>query len=102
MLLGEAGLVPILEVGAATSAVAWFAGCAAYLKMHPALAGRAAAWFGLLVTGLMMLVKIIPVVPGHFSVYEWMALAVWTAIGLLLRHLRSRGAVPSATEIAAT
>lgn len=102
MLLGEAGLVPILEVGAATSAVAWFAGCAAYLKMRPALAGRAAAWFGLVVTGLMMLVKIIPIVPGHFSVYEWMALAVWTAIGLLLRHLRSRGAVPSATEIAAT
>lgn len=102
MLFGEAGLVPILEVGAATSAVAWFAGCAAYLKMKPVLAGRAAALFGLLVTSLMMLVKIIPVVPGHFSRYEWMALAIWTAMGLLLRYFRSEEPSRSAAEIAAT
>jgi len=100
MLLGEAGLVPILEVGAGTSAIAWFAGCAAYLKMHPALVGRVAALFGLLVTSLMILVKVVPFVPGHFSRYEWAALAIWTGIGLLLRHSRSREAAQSANEIA--
>jgi len=84
MLLGEAGLVPILEVGAVASAVGWMSACAAYWRMQPGLRGRAAAAFGLLVTTLMVLVKIVPVVPGHFTRYEWIALAIWAALGLLI------------------
>ena len=84
MLLGEAGLVPILEVGALASAVGWMSACAAYWRMKPNLGGRAAAAFGLLVTGLMVLVKIVPVVPGHFTRYEWIALAIWAALGFLI------------------
>ena len=84
MLLGEAGLVPILEVGALASAVGWMSACAAYWRMQPDLLGRAAAAFGLLVTALMVLVKIVPLVPGHFTRYEWIALAVWAAIGFLI------------------
>src|SRR4030081_380950 len=42
MLLGEAGLVPILEVGAVAAAVAWMSACSAYLRMRPNLRGRAA------------------------------------------------------------
>ena len=30
--------------------------------------------------------KVLPHVPGHFRVYEWIALAVWILIGLLLRR----------------
>jgi len=84
MLLGEAGLVPILEVGALASAVGWMSACAAYWRMKPNLRGRAAAAFGLLVTALMVLVKIVPVVPGHFTRYEWIALAIWAALGFLI------------------
>jgi len=84
MLLGEAGLVPILEVGALAAAVGWMSACAAYWRMRPNLRGRAAAAFGLLVTGLMVLVKVVPLVPGHFTRYEWIALAIWTALGVLI------------------
>jgi amino acid transporter len=85
MLLGEAGLIPILEVGAVASAVAWMAACASYYCMKPQLTGRLAAIFGLLVTSLMVLVKVVPIVPGHFTRHEWIALAIWAVLGLMLR-----------------
>jgi APA family basic amino acid/polyamine antiporter len=91
ILLGEAGLVPILEVGALASAVGWMAGCASYCRMTPSLRGRAAATFGLLVTSLMVVVKVVPFVPGHFTRYEWMALALWGGLGALIRATRNRG-----------
>ncbi len=85
LFLGEAGLVPILEVGAVASAVGWMAACASYCCMKPAFWGRAAAVVGLLVTSLMVFVKVVPVVPGHFTRYEWMALALWGGLGALMR-----------------
>jgi hypothetical protein len=85
MLLGEAGLVPILEVGAVASAIGWMSGCVSYYCMRPNLVGRAAAIFGLLVTVSMVLVKIVPVVPGHFTRYEWIALAIWAVLGFAIR-----------------
>jgi amino acid transporter len=85
MLLGEAGLIPILEVGAVASAVAWMAACASYYCMKPYLSGRLAAIFGLLVTSLMVLVKVVPIVPGHFTRHEWIALAIWAVLGLMIR-----------------
>ncbi len=91
MLLGEAGLVPILEVGAVASAVGWMAACASYYCMKPSFRGLAAALVGLLVTSLMVLVKVLPVVPGHFTRYEWMALALWGGLGALIRASRNRG-----------
>jgi basic amino acid/polyamine antiporter, APA family len=85
IFLGEAGLVPILEVGAVACAVGWMSASASYYCMKPNLAGRAAAIFGLLVTSLMILVKILPIVPGHFTRYEWLALAIWAGLGVLIR-----------------
>jgi len=90
IFLGEAGLVPILEVGAVASATGWMAACASYYRMKPALAGRAAALAGLLVTSLMVLAKVVPAVPGHFSRYEWMALVLWGGLGALAAGSRSR------------
>ncbi len=84
MLLGEAGLVPILEVGAVASAISWMAACASYYCMKQAR-GMAAAIFGLVVTTAMVLVKVVPIVPGHFTRYEWIALGVWAGIGLAIR-----------------
>ncbi len=85
MFLGEAGLVPILEVGAGASAIAWMAGCACYLRLKPKLLGRVAAIFGLFVTSLMIAIKVLPIIPGHFTRYEWIALGIWIALGFVLR-----------------
>jgi len=89
VFLGQAGLVPILEVGAVAAAMGWMAACASYFCMKPALAGRAAAIFGVLMTALMVLVKVVPLVPGHFTRYEWMAVAIWAGIGALVRAPQS-------------
>jgi amino acid transporter len=85
IFLGEAGLVPILEVGAVACAVGWMSACASYFLMKPSALDRAAAVFGFLVTLSMILVKVLPVVPGHFTRPEWLALAIWFFLGLLVR-----------------
>jgi multisubunit Na+/H+ antiporter MnhB subunit len=48
--------------------------------------GRAAAVTGLAVTLLMVLMKVLPQAPGHFSAYEWIALALWIGVGMVLRR----------------
>jgi amino acid transporter len=90
IFLGEALLVPILEVGAVSAAVAWMAACASYYKMKPHGLGRAAAVFGLFVTSVMILVKLLPWVPGHFTRHEWVALAMWGVLGAAIRATRER------------
>jgi hypothetical protein len=42
---------------------------------------KAIALFGLAVAVTLALMKIIPTVPGHFTLYEWLALAVWCVLG---------------------
>jgi basic amino acid/polyamine antiporter, APA family len=91
MLLGDAILVPITEVGSVACAIGWAATCAAYIWMGRVgrLPGRfgisalqfSIAGFGLLVAIAMMLMKIVPAVPGHFTFYEWIALGVWILLG---------------------
>lgn len=90
IFLGEALLVPILEVGAIASAVAWMAACASYYRMKPPWRRRAAAVFGLIVTSVMILVKVVPLVPGHFTSHEWIALAIWGVLGAAVRTSRQR------------
>ena len=84
MFGGESILVPIAEVGSVAAAVGWMAACASYLRMQPSSLGRTAALIGVLVTSLLVLMKVVPGVPGHFSIYEWIALALWIAAGLLV------------------
>jgi len=40
------------------------------------------AWFGLAVGVAMALMKVIPTVPGHFTLYEWLALGIWITLGM--------------------
>jgi APA family basic amino acid/polyamine antiporter len=92
MLLGDAILVPITEVGSVACAIGWSATCLACLYLgrggtHPnsiklSAMGRGIAAFGLLVGIAMLLMKIVPLVPGHFTFYEWLALGIWIALGL--------------------
>jgi amino acid transporter len=96
MLLGDAILVPITEVGSVACAIGWAATCAAYLRMGRTgtLPGRsrlsAVEWsvagLGLLVAIAMMLMKVVPAIPGHFTVYEWLAPGTWIALGAIARR----------------
>ncbi len=82
MFLGDAILVPISEVGSVASAIGWSAACAAYYRMGPAPREQVVAVAGMLVGLLMILMKVVPAVPGHFSGYEWLALGIWSALGI--------------------
>jgi APA family basic amino acid/polyamine antiporter len=103
MLLGDAILVPVTEVGSVASAVGWSAACAAYLALGrreshggiPISAGaRLVAGFALLVGIAMALMKIVPAVPGHFTVYEWLALGVWIMLGIVsYRKIKTGGEI---------
>jgi basic amino acid/polyamine antiporter, APA family len=91
MLLGDAILVPITEVGSVACAIGWAATCAACLALagtgnapiRLSAAQQTIAAFGLLVAVAMALMKIVPLVPGHFTVYEWIALGVWILLGAI-------------------
>jgi hypothetical protein len=67
--------------------------------MKPSLTGRAAAVFGMLVTLLMILMKVLPIVPGHFTRYEWVALAVWAVLGFLIRIPARQTSHPSERNV---
>lgn len=84
LLMGEALLVPVLEVGAVGCAIGWLSACASYFCMKPSFLGRAAAIFGLLLTSAMVLAKVVPVVPGHFTRPEWIAMGVYGLLGFAL------------------
>jgi APA family basic amino acid/polyamine antiporter len=84
MFLGDAILVPITEVGSVASASGWLATCAAYYAMGPPARERLIAILGMLVGLMMVLMKVIPAVPGHFNTYEWLALAIWIGLGGIL------------------
>ncbi len=91
MLLGDAILVPVTEVGSVACAIGWAASCAAYINMGRSgtLHGQSrlsageysVAGFGLVVAIAMLLMKVVPAVPGHFTTYEWLALGIWVALG---------------------
>lgn len=89
MLLGDAILVPITEVGSVACAIGWAASCAAYLALTTRsqhvgkMLDYSVAGFGLFVAIGLALMKIVPLIPGHFTMYEWMALGVWVLLGLL-------------------
>jgi len=95
MFLGDAILVPISEVGSVASAIGWLAACAAYYRMRPAPRERFIALVGVIVGLLMILMKILPGIPGHFSRYEWLALGIWGLVGLRLSWRRP---VPVASD----
>jgi len=46
------------------------------------------AWLGAIVSFAIILMKIVPVVPGSFTSAEWIAFGVWSALGLLFWSLK--------------
>jgi amino acid transporter len=86
LLLGDSLLVPVTEVGALASAVGWFAACVSFFLVERGTRLRLVAAAGMLVSGLLVLMKIVPAIPGHFTVAEWIALGIWLLLGLALRR----------------
>jgi len=86
LLLGDAILVPVTEVGSMASALGWLAACASFWLVEPRLRMRAITTLGICVSLLFVLMKLVPAFPGHFSLAEWIALAVWLFIGAVLHR----------------
>jgi amino acid transporter len=87
--LGDALLVPITEVGSAVSGLGWLAACLAFIALARRGGenkGTAIAATGAMVSLAIVLMKLVPAVPGSFGWPEWLALGGWCALGLLVRH----------------
>jgi basic amino acid/polyamine antiporter, APA family len=88
LLVGDALLVPVTEVGSMASAFGWLAACVSFYMVEPGAKLRLVAALGIAVSLLFVLMKWIPAVPGHFTLAEWLALGVWLALGLLFHQGR--------------
>ena len=96
-LLGSELLVPISEVGSFAAGFGWMMACAAYWTMRPAPADRAMAAAGVLVGASLLVMKLVPTVPGHFTRGEFAALAGWILLGCAIHR---RSALVGATRAA--
>ena len=90
VFLGDALLVPVTEVGSMASTLGWLAACVSFWLVEKKTSMRAVTGLGIVVSSLLFLMKVLPVIPGHFSLPEWIALGIWLALGgLLYRRFRS-------------
>ncbi|MBZ5703458.1 MAG: APC family permease [Acidobacteriia bacterium] len=92
LILGDAILVPVTEVGSAASALGWLAACASFFLIEPRMRLRLVAGAGALASLAMVLMKFLPVVPGHFTRWEWVSLGLWLALGFFLRGFARKAA----------
>jgi APA family basic amino acid/polyamine antiporter len=84
LLLGDALLVPVTEVGSMASAFGWMAACVSFWIIEPNPWMRLISGLGILVSFLLFIMKLFPLFPGHFSAAEWIALIIWLALGSAL------------------
>ena len=94
-MFGDAILVPITEVGSLAVGVGWLSACVAYLLRRRGYSAGAAespamAWLGCAVSAAIILMKVVPSVPGSFTRPEWIAFAAWSGFGLVVWRLRPR------------
>ena len=86
LLLGDAILVPVTEVGSMASAFGWLLACLSLWIVERRRGVRVITAFGIAVALLLLLMKLLPVFPGHFTPTEWLALGVWLLLGLILHR----------------
>jgi basic amino acid/polyamine antiporter, APA family len=111
VLLGDSILVPVTEVGSMASALGWLAACLSFWLVEsrsprdhsePAaatsrarkIATRAITALGICVSLLLLLMKLIPAFPGHFTQAEWIALSIWLVIGAILHRRPTSAPAP--------
>jgi len=79
---GDAVLIPITEVGSLAAGLGWCAACIA-LIVRRRRAGNT-AWLGIVgaaVSVAIVVMKLLPSIPGSFSKPEWIAFGIWCAVG---------------------
>ncbi|MGH9887310.1 MAG: APC family permease, partial [bacterium] len=93
-MFGDAILVPITEVGSLAVGVGWLSACAAYLarRSRDRYLGESSAMaaIGCAVSVAIILMKVIPGVPGSFTGPEWIAFVAWSALGVVFWLARPR------------
>jgi len=86
--VGQAVLIPISEVGSLAAAIGWLATCLAFLsgagKAADSLELRLVGYSGAAVASMLIVMKVVPSIPGSFGRYEYVALGAWIVIGFLL------------------
>jgi amino acid transporter len=97
-MFGDAILVPVTEVGSLAVGVGWLSACVAYIlrakrwrmSAETALSGEstAIAWLGAAVSLAIVLMKVVPGVPGSFTSAEWTAFIGWSGLGGIFWVLR--------------
>lgn len=85
VFLGSSVLVPIAEVGSLAAVIGWLASCASYVAVSESAGRKLIAAIGVVVTVALILMKLLPIVPGHFSRWEWISMAGWVVVGVALR-----------------
>jgi hypothetical protein len=58
---------------------------------------RALAGFGVIVGAGIVLMKVVPQVPGSFGPAEWIAFGGWVVLGLAFWVARAPGVAPAST-----
>jgi len=88
--LGDAVLVPISEVGSLAVGVGWLSACVSFLgrARRSGGPGVVTALLGLIVSAAIVLMKVLPGVPGSFASTEWIAFGAWSLLGLSLYLFR--------------
>lgn len=95
VFLGKAILIPVTEVGGLASACGWLASSSVLFLIEKSFWPRTIALLGAAVSAALIGIKVFPFVPGHFSAAEWIALALWIGLGLLVRRRPAAAAAHS-------
>jgi amino acid transporter len=98
LFLGDALLVPVTEVGSMASALGWLATCVSFWIVEPRPRLRLVTGLGIVVSLLLVLMKLLPAFPGHFTPSEWIALGIWLALGAFLHRGLSPAKAVAATQ----
>src|SRR5437899_1484873 len=85
LFLGDSLHVPVTEVGCMASALGWFAACLPFWFVEKRAPIRIVTGVGIAVSLLLILMKVLPAFPGHFSPAKWTAFGIWVALGFVLR-----------------
>jgi amino acid transporter len=84
LLLGDALVVPVTEVGSMASALGWFAACLSFWIVEKRASMRIITGMGIVVSLLLILMKVLPSFQGHFSRAKWIAFGMWVLLGAIL------------------